>query len=99
MGKVIEIGIANIQGNQIQNVNKVEALKGKGLLNDRKFSENKGYLFDIDLLFGIDLCFKCTWSPLSESPLLRAPLVRSPFSSVVQQIDPSMDPDTSASVQ
>ena len=40
MGKVIEIGIANIQGNQIQNVNKVEALKGKGLLNDRKFSEN-----------------------------------------------------------
>ena len=40
MGKVVEIGIANIKGNQIQNVNKVEALKGKGLLNDRKFSEN-----------------------------------------------------------
>jgi len=40
MGKVIEIGIANIKGNQIQNVNKVEALKGKGLQNDRKFSEN-----------------------------------------------------------
>ena len=40
MGKVIEIGIANIKGNQIQNVNQVEALKGKGLLNDRKFSEN-----------------------------------------------------------
>ena len=40
MGKVIEIGIANIKGNQIQNVNQVEVLKGKGLLNDRKFSEN-----------------------------------------------------------
>ena len=40
MGKVVEIGIANIKGNQIQKVNKVEALKGKGLLNDRKFSEN-----------------------------------------------------------
>ena len=40
MGQVVEIGIANIKGNQIQNVNKVEALKGKGLQNDRKFSEN-----------------------------------------------------------
>ena len=40
MGKVIEIGITNIKGNQIQKVNKVEALKGKGLQNDRKFSEN-----------------------------------------------------------
>ena len=40
MGKVIEIGIANIKGNQIQNVNQVEAIKGKGLQNDRKFNEN-----------------------------------------------------------
>ena len=40
MGKVVEIGIANIKGNKIQKVNKVEALKGKGLQNDRKFSEN-----------------------------------------------------------
>ena len=40
MGKVVEIGIANIKGNKIQKVNKVEALKGKGLLNDRKFREN-----------------------------------------------------------
>ena len=40
MGKVVEIGIANIKGNQIKNVDKVEALKGKGLLNDRKLSEN-----------------------------------------------------------
>ena len=40
MGKVIEIGIANSKGNQIQNINKVEAIKGKGLQNDRKFDEN-----------------------------------------------------------
>ena len=40
MGKVVEIGITNIKGNQIQKVNKVEALKGKGLQNDRKFSED-----------------------------------------------------------
>ena len=40
MGKVVEIGIANIKGNQIQKVNEVEALKGKGLQNDRKFSDN-----------------------------------------------------------
>ena len=40
MGKVVQIGIVNIKGNKIINVNEVEALKGKGLLNDRKFSEN-----------------------------------------------------------
>ena len=40
MGKVVKIGITNIKGNQIQKVNKVEALKGKGLQNDRKLSEN-----------------------------------------------------------
>ena len=39
MGKVVEIGIANFKGNQIQKVSQVEALKGKGLLNDRKFKE------------------------------------------------------------
>ena len=39
MGKVVQIGIVGIKGKQIQNVNEVEALKGKGLLNDRKFSE------------------------------------------------------------
>ena len=40
MGKVVEIGIIDTKGSKIQNVDKVEALKGKGLLNDRKFSEN-----------------------------------------------------------
>jgi len=40
MGKVVEIGIANTKGSQIQKVDKVEVLKGKGLLYDRKFREN-----------------------------------------------------------
>ena len=40
MGKVVEIGIVNTKGSKIQNVDKVEALKGKGLLNDRKFRED-----------------------------------------------------------
>tara|TARA_Y100001970_G_scaffold227547_1_gene281559 strand:+ start:388 stop:837 length:450 start_codon:yes stop_codon:yes gene_type:complete len=40
MGKVVQIGISNIKGSKIQNVGKVEALKGKGLIGDRKFKEN-----------------------------------------------------------
>jgi len=40
MGQVIEIGISKIKGNKIENVIKIEAVKGKGLLNDRKFQEN-----------------------------------------------------------
>jgi len=40
MGQVIEIGISKIKGNKIENVSKIEAVKGKGLLNDRKFQEN-----------------------------------------------------------
>ena len=50
MGKVVEIGIANIKGNQIQNVDKVEALKGKGLQNDRKFSENNQKVRQVTLI-------------------------------------------------
>ena len=40
MGKVVEIGITDSKGNKIKNVNKVDALKGKGLINDRKCREN-----------------------------------------------------------
>ena len=40
MGKVVEIGITNIKGNEIKNVNAVDAIEGKGLVNDRKFEEN-----------------------------------------------------------
>ena len=50
MGKVVEIGVANSKGNQIKNVNEVEALKGKGLLNDRKFRENNQKQCQITLI-------------------------------------------------
>ena len=39
MGKVVEIGITSKKGEQILNVDGIEAIKGKGLLNDRKFKE------------------------------------------------------------
>ena len=50
MGKVVKIGIVNIKGKQIQNANEVEALKGKGLVNDRKFSENNQKTRQITLI-------------------------------------------------
>ena len=37
MGKVVEIGITKKKGDKIQKVDKVEAIKGKGLLYDRHF--------------------------------------------------------------
>ena len=40
MGKVVEIGITETKGSRIKNVSEVDAFKGKGLLNDRKFREN-----------------------------------------------------------
>jgi len=40
MAKVVEIGIAETKGSQIKKVDGVEAFKGKGLLNDRKFRDN-----------------------------------------------------------
>ena len=50
MGKVVEIGVTNSKGNQIKNVNEVEALKGKGLVNDRKFRENNQKQCQITLI-------------------------------------------------
>jgi len=40
MGKVLEIGIANMKGDIIQSVKHVEVVKGKGIQNDRKFQDN-----------------------------------------------------------
>ena len=50
MGKVVEIGVTNSKGKQIKNVNEVEALKGKGLLNDRKFRQNNQKQCQITLI-------------------------------------------------
>ena len=40
MPKVIKIGIAKNQGDQINEVNSVEAIKGEGLVNDRHLKQN-----------------------------------------------------------
>ena len=40
MGKVLEIGITNTKGSQIESVKQAQALKGKGLVDDRKSREN-----------------------------------------------------------
>ena len=40
MGKVVKIGITSLKGNEIENVNNIAVFKGKGIENDRKFSEN-----------------------------------------------------------
>ena len=50
MSKVVKIGIANTKGSQILNVNKIKALKGKGLLHDRKFRENNDKTSQITLI-------------------------------------------------
>jgi len=50
MGKVLEIGIVINKGGQIKNVSRVEAIKGKGLLNDRKFKENNDIRRQITLI-------------------------------------------------
>ena len=43
MGKVIKIGIADTKGNKMLNVDSVQAIKGKGLQNDRMFRENPDF--------------------------------------------------------
>ena len=40
MPKVILLGISNLKGGSIKEMNSVDAIKGKGLLNDRKLREN-----------------------------------------------------------
>ena len=50
MGKVVEIGITDTKGNRIKKVAEVDAFKGKGLLNDRKFRENNHKKSQITLI-------------------------------------------------
>ena len=50
MGKVHEIGICKNKGGEIVNVNNVEAIKGKGLVNERHFKENNGKRCQITLI-------------------------------------------------
>ena len=50
MGKVVKIGISKVQGNQIIDVREVQAIQGKGLLNDRFFKENNHKKTQITLI-------------------------------------------------
>ena len=50
MGKVLEIGISKNKNNKIVNVNEVEAIKGKGLINERHFKENNEERCQITLI-------------------------------------------------
>ena len=50
MGKVLEIGISNNKGSKIVEVSEVEAIKGKGLSNDRNFRENNEKRHQITLI-------------------------------------------------
>jgi len=50
MGKVLEIGISKNKGNKIVNVNDVEAIKGKGLINEKHFKENNEKRSQITLI-------------------------------------------------
>ena len=50
MGKVLKIGISENNSNKIVNVNDVEAIKGKGLVNERHFKENNEKRCQITLI-------------------------------------------------
>ena len=50
MSKVLEIGIAEKTGSKMLNVSSVEALSGKGLLNDRKFMNNNNNKSQLTLI-------------------------------------------------
>ena len=50
MGKVYEIGICKNKGDKILKMNEVEAIAGKGLINDRKYKENNTKLSQITLI-------------------------------------------------
>ena len=49
-GKVVKIGISKNKGNKMVNLNAVEAIKGKGLVNERHFKENNEKRCQITLI-------------------------------------------------
>ena len=69
MGKVVKIGIANIKGDQILNVDNVEVSKGKGIRNDRKFKENNEKTRQITLIEIENINYFNTVSNTNISPL------------------------------
>ena len=50
MGKVLNLGITSKFGEKIISVQNIEVVPGKGILNDRHFSENKNKREQISLI-------------------------------------------------
>ena len=50
MGKVLEIGISENKGNEIVSVNDVEAIKGKGLIDEKHFKKDNNKRCQITLI-------------------------------------------------
>ena len=50
MSKVILLGISNLKGGSIIEMKSVDAVKGKGLLNDRKIKENNDIKSQLTLI-------------------------------------------------
>ena len=50
MSTIVEIGITKEKGGKIINLNDIEVLKGKGILNDRKCKENNDKKKQITLI-------------------------------------------------
>ena len=50
MGKVLEIGISENKSNKIVNVNDVEAIKGKGLIDEKHFKKDNNKRCQITLI-------------------------------------------------
>ena len=50
MGKVLEIGICKNKGDKMIPLNEVQAIKGEGLVNDRKFKKNNNIKKQLTLI-------------------------------------------------
>ena len=50
MSKVLLLGISNQKGSSIKEMKSVDAVKGKGLLNDRKLKENNDKKYQLTLI-------------------------------------------------
>ena len=50
MSQVIQIGIHGSKGDEVRAIDKVEAVKGKGLVNNRHFKENNEKKSQITLI-------------------------------------------------
>ena len=70
MGKVVKIGISKTKGSEIFSLDKIDVIKGKGLLNDRKLNDNNEKdkqitLIEIENINSYNSKFKTNIEPLN----------------------------------